>query len=99
MRRSRREEHIRGLLRKLLTSREKFFHKGVLNSDGRKVLEEIIKHVAATHPEHMEAARRARRDPCLENILRLARLYLGSEADEIIASWTRGPYRYGADDT
>ncbi len=94
MRRDKREQHIAGLLEKLLVYNTRYFSRGYLNSDGRRILEEAIKHILEKHPEKKKLVARVRRNPSLENVLRLAEEFLGEEAHRILERSRRHPYRY-----
>lgn len=68
------------LIRKLLTEYKEYFSKdGILNSDGRKLLEDIIKPTVRRYPHTKAIARKVRKEPTIENVLKLARLYLSDE--------------------
>ncbi|MCE4617750.1 MAG: hypothetical protein F7C32_04115 [Desulfurococcales archaeon] len=59
------------LCRKLVDERQRFFDKyGVLNSDGRKLLNRIVRIVMKKVPQVRAVAVKARREPILDNILR-----------------------------
>ena len=92
---------IKGYLRVLLLNFYKFFSKDcVLNSDGRRLLNDIAREVAKCEPYLMELVRKVRREPTLENILKLARKFLSDEeVSELVDLGIYGPvssYRYVA---
>ena len=85
------------LVKKLLQNYSSFFDKknAVLNSDGRRILNDIIRECLKIFPEKHELCKNARREPTLKNIRKLAELFLPpSDVDELIhegvsASWIR----------
>jgi hypothetical protein len=71
---------IKSLLSKLLINYREFFDKnGILNSEGRKVLEEVIRLILNTNPEYRNMIYRVRREPTLENVVRIASKYIPEE--------------------
>lgn len=66
-------KEVENLVRRLLTSKEEFFDKtNTLNSDGRRLLNKIIKLVLSDHPELRRLASKTRKNPTLENVIRFA---------------------------
>ncbi|MFN3268343.1 MAG: hypothetical protein ACK416_03680 [Zestosphaera sp.] len=66
-------EEVKNLVEKLITNREEFFDKtNTLNSDGRRLLNKIIKLVLAEYPELRKLASKTRKNPTLENVIKLA---------------------------
>lgn len=65
------------LLRKLLINYRKFFSGDYVNSDGRRLLEEILRMIVYEHPEYRRRVYRVRRDPNLYNILKLGEDIVG----------------------
>ncbi|MCC6032888.1 MAG: hypothetical protein LM561_02265 [Desulfurococcaceae archaeon] len=64
---------VDNLVRRLLTRREEFFDKSnVLNSDGRRLLNKVIRMVLSEYPELRKLASKTRKNPTLENVTRLA---------------------------
>jgi hypothetical protein len=64
---------LENLIRKLLTRREVFFDKtNVLNSDGRRLLNKIIRMVLREYPELRKLVSKTRKNPTLENVIKLA---------------------------
>lgn len=64
---------VRDLLIKLLRNRSAFFDKNyVLNSDGRRLLNKVLKLLLRERPELQGVAGKIRRNPTYENVLRLA---------------------------
>ncbi|WFO75305.1 hypothetical protein J4526_09630 [Desulfurococcaceae archaeon MEX13E-LK6-19] len=70
---------IGNLLKKLLIGYHRFFHNDVLNSDGRKIFEEIVRMIVYEHPEYRRLVYKVRRNPDLEHVLKIASLVLGEE--------------------
>jgi len=87
---------IRYLIRKLISGYTKFFSKnGVLNSDGRKLLEEMIRILVQEYPQYKRLVKKVRRNPTLENVLRIAEIFMNeNEIKELILLINTGPYRY-----
>lgn len=73
------------LMRKLLLGYNKFFHNDVLNSDGRKVFETIAKILLYEHPEYKKIIYKVRRNPDLQNVMKIAELVLGNNAYELLS--------------
>ena len=71
------------LLRKLFLGYGKYFSKsGVLNSDGRRVLNEVIKPILEQNPQIKPLIKDVRKEPTLENLRKLAELYISRELIE-----------------
>lgn len=59
----------------------------MLNSDGRKLFECIIRLIMREHPEYKELISKARKDPTLRNIIQIAALYMEeSEVYELLCT-------------
>ncbi len=58
----------------LVSRRELFSRDGCLNSDGRRLLETLLRLLLEERPEYRRLVRRVRRSPCLEELARLAGL-------------------------
>ena len=85
-------DHSGDLMRALLTKiREYLSNDGTLNSDGRRLLRDIVREIAKNRRGLMRLARRVRKEPSLENVMRLARKLIGDEADELLAEALWGP--------
>ena len=86
-------------MRKLLLGYRLYFDKnGVLNSDGRRLLEEIAKFLVYEHPELKPLVRKVRKDPTLSNIIRLAEVFMSSEEImELIEVGIYGLYKSSKD--
>jgi len=82
------------LARKLAEGYMVYFSRGVLNSEGRKVFEEMARMLIDEHPELKKVVSRARRNPTLENVVRVLERVLGEEAGALVASAVEGPYVY-----
>ena len=93
-------DHSRDLMRALLTRIRKYLsNDGTLNSDGRRLLRDIVREVAKNRRELMRLAKRVRKEPTLENVMRLARELMGDEADEVFAASLWGLGEGIADDS
>jgi len=84
-------EWMRSLIAKMLLGFSKYFSKScVLNSDGRRLLEEILKPTVRRYPHLRGIARKVRREPTLENILKLASIFMDyDEARELVREGMR----------
>ncbi|MEM0037996.1 MAG: hypothetical protein QXX81_03050 [Zestosphaera sp.] len=72
----------RNLLLKLLEDRDAFFDKNnVLNSDGRRLLNKVLKLVLRDRPKLRGVAGKVRRNPTYDNVLRLTKELLEGPAD------------------
>lgn len=79
-------------MRALLTNVRKYLsNDGTLNSDGRRLLRDIIREIAKNRKSLMGLARKIRKDPSIENFMKLAREIIGEEADELLATALWGP--------
>jgi hypothetical protein len=86
---------IPALLRKLLYDYYRFFSHGVLNSDGRRIFEELARMLIYEHPEYKGLIRRIRRNPTIESMRKLSDIILGEKVyDEIMDIVINGPYTY-----
>ncbi|MCD6510225.1 MAG: hypothetical protein J7L11_07575 [Thermoprotei archaeon] len=86
---------VKSLLKKLILGYREYFYNDILNSEGRKVFAELARMLVYEHPELKSVVRRVRRDPTLENVLRIARLVLGEEVtEELFSSVIQGPFIY-----
>ncbi len=87
---------IEVLLRKLILGYTTYFSYDVLNSEGRKIFEEMARMLIDEHPEIKPSVKRVRRKPTFENIVRLASRVLGEkEVEELTRLLWQGPYKYG----
>jgi hypothetical protein len=76
-------DYVSRLLIELLENVDKYFDKNlVLNSEGRKVLEKAIAILMSSRAEHRKLVKKVRREPTLENVLKLTEAILGGEAVE-----------------
>jgi hypothetical protein len=85
---------VKNLLVKLLTNYRVYFSNDVLNSEGRKVFEEMARMLIHEHPEHKPTIQKARRNSSLKNILKIARIVLGDDVEDIVRQADDGPYIY-----
>jgi len=72
---------VYNLFRKLISGYKVYFSHGILNSEGRKIFEEAVRMLIYEYPEYKPIISKARRDPTLENVLKVARIVL--DEDEI----------------
>jgi len=85
---------VKNLLRKLITGYFRYFSMDKLNSDGRKLFEEAARMLVYEHPEYKPLVTKARRDPTLDNVMKIAKLVLGEEANHLLITAIQGPYDY-----
>lgn len=86
---------LQSLMRKLLRGYYLYFHNDMLNSDGRRLFEEILKMLMYEHPEYRRLVYRVRRNPDLDNVIRVARLFLDEdEIHELLDTSINGFYIY-----
>ncbi len=79
------DKEIRDYVRLILRSYSRYFgRRGVLNSDGMRILNEIIREIAKSKPELLRIAKDVRRNPTLEAFMKLAERVLGDEAYTIL---------------
>jgi len=77
---------VTSLFRKLFLGYGKYFSKyGLLNSDGRRLLNEIVKPILKQNPQAKPLIKEVRKEPTLENLRKLSELYIeASISDELI---------------
>lgn len=85
---------VRSLLRKLISGYHRYFSMDRLNSDGRRLFEEAARMLVYEHPEYKPLVTKARRNPVLDNVMKIASLVLGDEAEEILITAIQGLYDY-----
>lgn len=74
------DKEVKSLLTKLLTNYRLFFSKdGVLNSEGRKLFENIARTIIREHPERKEMISRVRKKPTIDNIIKVATIYVSED--------------------
>ncbi len=87
-------KYAENLMRKLLRGYRIYFSRDVLNSDGRRLLEDIIKSMIYSREYHPGLIRSVRHDPSMENVLKLARILLDKEEiEELLKTGIDGPVR------
>ncbi len=86
---------VKALLRKLLLGYRSYFSNDVLNSEGRKIFEETVRMLIYEHPEFKPIIRKTRRNPTIDNVLKVAKLVLGDEeVERLFLIATRGYFRF-----
>lgn len=90
---------VKTLMRILLENIPMYFDKNlVLNSDGRRLLSQLLRYLLYEHHEYMYIVNEVRRNPTIENIIKLAKIILPSnEVNEILDLYFKGPYKYTID--
>ncbi len=83
---------VKNLLYKLLIHHTQFFNYDLMNSEGRKVFEEMARMLVYEHPEMKKMIVKIRRNPTLDNVVKLAKLVLGDEASNLPLLATQGLY-------
>lgn len=82
------------LLEVLLRNPWDFFDKNdCLNSDGRRLFETLLRLLLDEHHRYRKLARETRKQPCLENILRLSRIFYDCDAHGLYIE-SRSRYYY-----
>lgn len=78
-------EYVKSLLIELLTNVDKYFDKRlVLNSDGRRLLNKIIFSLLSSGFDDKKLVKSVRKEPTLENVIKLATVVLGFDARKIV---------------
>ena len=85
---------VYNLFKKLLLGFKLYFSGDVLNSEGRKVFGEAVRMLVYEHHEYKDLITRVRRNPTLENVMKIARLVLGDEAEKMLKIGIYGLYVY-----
>jgi len=84
------------LARKLAEGYRAYFSMDSLNSEGRKLFEEMARMLVEEHPELKQLVTKARRKPTLDNVRKVLDRVLGEEqVDALIHAASQGPYSYG----
>ena len=83
-------EYLKSLVKLLLRNYHEYFSGDVLNSEGRKVISKIARLIAKDFPEYYYIIRRIRREPTIENVIRLARTILSTKDIEDVC--TESPF-------
>ncbi|BES82719.1 hypothetical protein [Pyrodictium abyssi] len=84
------------ILEMLLRGYYSYFSRDVLNSDGRRLFERMVKLLLDSNPGLRRLIYRVRRDPTIEMILRLAEEFYSCNARLMVAEslGLRQPYAY-----
>lgn len=85
---------VERLARKLVAGYMVYFSHDLLNSEGRKVFEEMARMLVDEHPELKPIVVKTRKNPTLENVMKIAERILGSEARILLRNSVSGPYSY-----
>lgn len=85
---------VRSLARKLISGYLMYFSRDSLNSDGRRLFEEMARTLVYEHPGMKSLVRKARRRPTLANVMKVVERVLGEEARELLRGAVEGPYMY-----
>lgn len=80
------------LAKKLVLGYREYFSYDKLNSEGRKVFEEMARMLIDEHPELKPLVRRVRRKPTFDNVSKILRLVLGDEVNYLLEVAIQGPY-------
>jgi len=83
---------VKNLLYKLLIHHTEYFSYDLMNSEGHKVFEEMARMLVYEHPEMKKMVVKIRRKPTLDNVIKLANIVLGEEANDIPLLATQGIY-------
>lgn len=86
---------VKRLARKLVEEYTTYFSMDLLNSEGRKVFEEMSRMLIYEHPELKPLVVRARRRPTLDNVMKVLERVLGEEqVKKLLSAGVEGPYEY-----
>lgn len=87
-------KETRILMHRLLKNVQLYFDKNlVLNSDGRKLLLQLLRYLLSEHHEYRDLVTEVRRNPTIENIVKLAKAILPPrEIEEILNLQFKNPY-------
>ncbi|MEM1509599.1 MAG: hypothetical protein QW291_01770 [Thermofilaceae archaeon] len=85
---------VERLARKLVAGYMVYFSYDLLNSEGRKIFEEMARMLIHEHPELKNIVVKARKNPTLENVMKIAERILGPEARILLRNSVNGPYSY-----
>ncbi|MEM0005328.1 MAG: hypothetical protein QXJ56_03130 [Ignisphaera sp.] len=90
---------VKNLIRRLLESIPLYFDRNLtLNSDGRRLLSQLLRYLLYEHQEYRYLAREIRKNPTIENVIKLARIILSSdEINKILDIQLKGLYEYSID--
>jgi len=84
---------VKSLMKKLILGYRLYFSNDVLNSEGRKIFEELARMLVYEHPYYKALIRRVRRNPTLDNVLKVGEIVLGDEIHELLSLAVYGPYK------
>jgi len=85
---------VKVLARRLIECYSIYFSRDMLNSEGRKVFEEMARMLVYEHPEYKKLVKRVRRKPTLDNVLRIVERLLDEDVYELLRGAVEGPYAY-----
>ena len=77
---------VKNLMKILLQNASSYFSHDCLNSEGRKLFEEMARMLVYEHPEYKPIIQKTRRNPTFANVLKVAEKVLGKKAGELL-SW------------
>jgi len=80
------------LAKKLALGYRLYFSGDALNSEGRKLFEEMARMLIYEHPELKNVVRKARRNPTFGNVLKVLERVLGEEAEKLVREGVEGPF-------
>jgi len=83
---------VKNLLYKLLINHRDFFSYDMMNSEGRKIFEEMARMLIYEHPEMKKLIVKIRRKPTLDNVIKLAKIIIGEDAEKLPLISTQGIY-------
>jgi len=84
---------VKALARKLIIHRYDYFSGDRLNSEGRKVFEEMARMLVFEHPYYKKRVKEVRRRGDFESFIKLAELILGeAETKSLVSTTLNSPY-------
>ncbi|MCI4408062.1 MAG: hypothetical protein JHC26_03135 [Thermofilum sp.] len=89
---------VKNLIKKLLKQNSNYFSNGSLNSEGRKIFEEMARMLVYEKPYLKKRIREIRKKGTFEDVLKLAEDILPQEElIKIARGWYAGPYTESPD--
>uniref|UniRef100_A0A7J3QED7 Uncharacterized protein n=1 Tax=Ignisphaera aggregans TaxID=334771 RepID=A0A7J3QED7_9CREN len=87
---------VKFLMRKLLENIPLYFDKNLtLNSDGRRLLSQLLRYLLYEHHEYRYIIKEVRKNPTIENVVKLAKIALSpNEVEDLLNIYFKGIYCY-----
>lgn len=89
---------VKNLMKKLLKQNSNYFSNGSLNSEGRKIFQEVARMLVYEKPYLKKRIREIRKKGTFEEVLKLAKdILTQEELKKIAKGWYTGPYTESPD--